>query len=721
MDKQFLLYLLSSMSTEEKAAQLTQLNPVCFGHEFITPLTGPDFGFRVSKKSGASIGSVLNCDNATAMIAIQKRHMEEDPHAIPLLFMADIIHGFKTIFPIPLALGCSFSPELMEESCRIAAMESSVSGIHVTFSPMADLVRDPRWGRVMESCGEDPLLNARFSTAAVRGYQGQNLEPLRIASCVKHFAAYGAPEGGREYNTVDLSYGILRDTYLPAYRAALDAGAKLVMTSFNTVDRIPATANTALLRDILRTEWGFNGVVISDFNSVGELIPHGAAEDGTDAARKSLTAGVDIEMMSTHYMDTFCGTPDEADSLLDEAVLRVLTLKNELGLFENPLRDASPEQESHCHLSVENRAAARRIAGECAVLLKNNGVLPLAPIQAIGLTGPFAASSRVVGGWSAGSEHGISLYEGLTGSMSADLIHLAECGEPVSILNGNPDISFPDETFIARFKDCDTVIAAVGEDQADTGEGASKTNLRLSPNQELLLLKLHEAGKKVVAVVFSGRPLELAPALPYCDAVLQAWFLGTESGGALSDLLLGKINPSGRLTVSFPYTAGQIPVYYNHFQTGRPEKDPTKKERYVSRYLDCPNDPLFCFGYGLSYSEFEYSNFCLCESGTLTASVTVRNLSDREGTETVQLYIRDVAARCVRPVRELKDFRRVRLTGGESATIVFSIGPEMLSYYKTDSAVLEDGEYEIMIGRNALDTLSGKIYITHNTSVKEQV
>lgn len=726
--------LLSSMNTEEKLAQLTQLNPVCFGFPCFTPLTGPDSGLRIPEKYNASIGSVLNCDNAKDMLYIQKEHLKQDPHKIPLLFMADIIHGFKTIFPIPLALGCSFSPEHVEETCRIAALESAASGIHVTFSPMADLVRDPRWGRVMESFGEDPHLNASLCASSVRGYQGDDISmPDRIAACVKHFAAYGAPEGGREYNTVDLSYGILQDTYLPAYRAAIDAGAKLVMSSFNIVDRVPATGNKHLLQNILRMNWQFKGPVISDFNSVGELINHGVARDEKEAAALSFAAGVDIEMMSPHYcnhlaklLETDSGLTED---MLDTAVMRILELKNELGLFEHPCKDADCTREAQVHLSAGNRSIARHIAADCAVLLKNENVLPLPnPTQycpgtakPIGLTGPFAASPYVLGGWSAGSTEGISLYEGLCNQYPASGICYKDCGALGSWLEGTPDIPLPTQDFIDAFNDCDTVIVAAGENQNDTGEGGSKAFLRLSPHQESLIQQLKANKKQVVVILFSARPLEIAPILSDCDALLQAWFLGTESGNALTDLLIGAVNPSGRLSMSFPYTVGQIPVYYNHFQTGRPCTQQGGSNRYLSRYLDCPVQPLFCFGYGLSYSEFSYTDFYIRREDSLSASVTVTNCSHSAGTETVQLYIQDIHAPIVRPVKELKGFQRIFLEAGASQTVSFPITRELLSYHRTDTLLFEPGAFNIQIGKNSEETLSETIMIDESTFAKEQL
>lgn len=705
------------MNTKEKLAELTQLNPICFGHSSITALTGPDFGLRVDDSIQSSIGSVLNCDNANDMISIQKEHLKNSPHNIPLLFMADIIHGFKTIFPIPIALGCTFSPENAKKSSQVAAKESAVSGIHVTFSPMADLVRDPRWGRVMESTGEDPYLNSLMSAYSVLGYQGDNVaDKYNIVSCVKHFAGYGVPEGGREYNTVELSNATLHDMFLPAYRSALEAGAKMIMTSFNTINRVPASSNSYLLQDLLRKEWGFDGVVISDFNSIDEVINHGVAQNGYEAAEKCLNASVDIEMMSTHYIDTIEQVINDGlleENALDNAVMRVLELKNQLGLFENPYKDANIEEENTIHLCKEHRELARNIAHESAVLLKNDNVLPISNGKKIGLVGPFACSPHVLGGWSAGSTKGVSLYEGLLEEFAPEDILLSATDELGSMFDNIYDIPNISSNLIDDLHQCDTVIVALGENQQDTGEGASKTNLRLSPNQELLVKTLKESGKKIVTVIFSGRPLEIKPIVDYSDSILQAWFLGTESGNAITDLLLGKANPSAKLSMSFPVTVGQIPVYYNCTNTGRPKAN-TPKERYVSKYLDCPNEPLYPFGFGLSYSTFEISNLEISTVEKITASVCVKNTSTIKGNETVQLYIRDLTSSVSRPLKELKGFSKVTLDANESTTVSFDITKDMLSFYTETSKVFEKGYFDIMIGNSSDNLLQKNIYVDEN-------
>lgn len=720
MTKPFIIDLVNDMTLDEKLAQLTQLGPYYWGLDDTVDLTGPFKELNINPQVMKNIGSVLNGIGARNVMDLQTRHLESSRQKIPLIFMADVIHGYRTILPIPLAMGASFDLEACERFAEIAARESAAAGIHLTFSPMTDLVRDPRWGRVMETSGEDPYLNARVTESMVRGYQGKDLkEPGRIAACVKHFAGYGAPEGGREYNTVDMSTGVLREFYLPAYKAAVDAGVAMVMAAFNTIDRIPSTGNSKLLRGILRDEWGFDGVTIADFNSVNELIPHGAAEGGREAARKSLEAGLDIEMMSTHYLNNVASLIADGEldiRLVDEAVTRLLELKDALGLFDNPFKDADPEADEADKPREDHVQAAREMGAGSIVLLKNdNAALPLKRGMKIGLAGPFATSTQVMGGW-AGTERdpAVSLYTGITGKIPAGDIVTAMTGELGSMLEGVFDVEDEIEDAFEKLKDCDVILAAVGENQHDTGEGGSKASLRMSANQEKLIWRLKATGKPVITIVFSGRPLELAPVLDASDALVQAWFLGNESGNSIADVLFGDYNPSGRLSMSFPYSVGQIPVYYNAYLTGRPYDAQYPNVRYVSRYLDIPNDPLFCFGYGLSYSTFAYSGFKVeaAEGGRVLASIEVENLSEVTGKETVQLYIRDVTASVVRPVKELKGFKQITLAAQEKQTVTFEITREMLMFYgQDDKLVFEPGEFDIMIGRNSGDHSTQRITI----------
>ncbi len=716
MDKKHIEDLVHSMTLREKLAEMTQLTPAFLGADDSIDPTGPLNRLHLSKDDAKSIGSVLNSFGAEKMIAMQKKHLQENPHGIPLLFMSDVIHGYATLFPIPLAFACSFNPSVCEKAAAVTAEESAVSGIHVTFSPMCDLVRDPRWGRVKESFGEDPYLNSLMAAAAVRGYQGSSLkEHGRIAACVKHFAGYGAAEAGREYNTVDVSQGMLLEYYLEGYCAAVNAGAAMVMTSFNIVGRIPASINRQLVHGILREQWRFDGVVISDFAALRETIVHGAAGTEGESAQKGIQAGVDVEMMSANYLNCIPKLVEQGKiplSLIDEAVTRILELKNSLGLFENPYKDADPQREKEIHLCKAHREAARDAARKSAVLLKNQGVLPLKKGIRIGLAGPFATSRNVLGGWPAGyHEEAVSLYEGLTAKMPEALIKTAMTQELGSMLDGVFDVDDRVEEACETLSNCDVILAAVGENPDDTGEGTSKTNLRLSPHQEKLVTELKKIGKPLIAIIFSGRPMEIKPVCESADAVIQAWFLGAESGNALADILCGDYNPSGRLAMSFPQNVGQIPVYYNSFNTGRPCGPNCGK--YVSRYLDCPNEPLFCFGYGLSYSNFVYGNFTVGTTGNkITASVTVKNQSEYEGTETVQLYIHDVAASVVRPVRELKGIQQVTLAPWKERTVVFTVTKDMLKFYNESlQFVFEPGEFDIMVGRNSGDVLTKRIDI----------
>lgn len=709
--------LLASMSLEEKLGEMTQMAPNFFGTEDSVDLTGPMQEMNLNPEDVAYLGSTLNAFGAEKLIQMQKEHMVRQPHHIPLLFMADVIHGLKTIYPIPLAMGCSFDTKLMEETAAMAARESAATGVHLTFSPMADLVRDPRWGRVMESPGEDPVLNARMTEATVKGYQGDDMAAAdRIASCFKHFGGYGASEAGRDYNTVDISDGTLREFYLTAYKAAVDAGAAMVMTSFNTIDRIPSSGNKKMFRKILREEWGFNGVAITDYSAIHEMIVHGIAADGKQAARYALEAGADIEMMSTHYLNYARELIEEGKidiALINEAVLRILQLKNKLGLFENPFKGADPEKEKEIHLCKEHRALARRAAARSIVLLKNEGgLLPLAKDAKVGLAGPFANSVDVLGGWVfTDSDERATLLNGLK-EHGVNIAATAMTQRLGAMQDGIMDVE--DQTAeLEALADCDVVIAGVGEHPEDTGESASKTVLRLSHNQEKMLECLHDMGKKIIAVVFSGRPMEIRPILPFCDAVVQAWFLGLEAGPAIADVLCGDVNPSGRLSMSFPQTVGQVPVYYNHMNTGRPLVG--KPHRFVSCYLDCPNEPLFPFGYGLSYSEYRYSGLSVekavdAEDGTLVkVSVDVENVSDVAGRETVQLYIHDVVASVVRPVKELKDFVQIDLGAHEKKTVSFKVTRNMLSFWNNEARVFEPGDFEIMVGHSSDELLYARV------------
>lgn len=718
MQQNQLEQLLSQMTLDEKIGQLTQVTGDFFSDK-AEERTGPMSQLGLGDEELSNVGTVLGVTGAAECRRIQTEYMKRNRLHIPTLFMGDVIHGCRTIFPIPLALGSSWNEDAAHKMAEVSAREASAAGIDVTFSPMVDLVRDPRWGRVLESTGEDPLLNGRLAAAMVKGYQGgDDAEGLgertdHVAACVKHFAAYGAAMGGRDYNTVDMSERVLRDMYLPGYKAALDAGAAMVMTSFNTVDGIPSTGNKHLMRDILREEMGFDGVLISDFGAVKELIAHGVAADETEAAKLSIEAGTDIEMMTICYMRHLReivenGSVDEA--LIDEAVMRILKLKNDLGLFENPYRGVDEETESKVTLCDAHRQSAREIAGESIVLLRNERkTLPLDEGGHVALAGPFAASHDILGAWSwkGVCEESVTLRDALREADGSEgwLSVAQHTGNPLDV----------DEAAVAEAvelaKRSDVIVLALGEPQEWGGEAASRSNISLPKTQIDLYHAVRDAAGdhcRVVVVLFNSRPLVLSD-IADADAIVEAWFPGTEGGHAVADILLGGVNPSARLSMSFPVNVGQIPVFYNCENTGRPFNPETPDEKYQSKYLDVSNDPAYPFGYGLSYSEFSYGPVAVSSNEfaagkPLEASVEVANVSDVDGLETVQLYVRDIAARVSRPIRQLKDFKRVRIAAGETVTVRFTLDEADVRYVHPDLTEASDpGEFEVWIAPNSRD------------------
>ncbi|MFY0760153.1 beta-glucosidase BglX [Metabacillus dongyingensis] len=710
--KQKLNSMIQKMTLDEKIAQFIQLaTPFYKGASSEGQITGPMADMGITKDVIQNSGSVLGASGAQETMDIQTAHMKENRLGIPLLFMADVVHGYKTIFPVPLAVGCSWDPELAEKSAEIAAKEAAVSGVHVTFAPMVDLVRDPRWGRVMESTGEDPYLNSLFSKAFVLGFQGTDLtsDLNRVAACVKHFAAYGAAEGGRDYNTVDMSERALREYYLPSYKAALDAGCEMVMTAFNTVDGIPASGNKKLMRDVLRNEWGFDGVLISDWGAVKELIPHGVAADESEAALKAFQAGVDIEMMTACYVKHLKSLIDANlldEKLVDEAVMRILELKQKLGLFDNPYRGADVQLEKEVVLSGEHRQTARELAAKSCVLLKNENVLPLKTSQNIALIGPFAESGDLLGPWSwLGSKNEtVKLIDGFQMKIDSSKLQTAKGCE---IEDG--DKSQLEEALKAAQK-ADVIVLALGEHSGMSGEAKSRSNIRLPEIQVELIKKMKQLHKPIVTVLFNGRPLDLHGVIDQSDAVLEAWYPGTEGGSAIADLLYGDVHPSGRLSMSFPYSVGQVPVYYNNFSTGRPPEN--AQDEYVSKYLDIPNEPLLPFGFGLSYTKFAYSGAGLSadeitQNETLQVSVKVTNTGEAAGEETVQLYVQDIACEVIRPLKELKDFRKIHLQPGETKEVTFKLSEAKLRYHHSDLTYKSDpGKFRIYIGPNSADVIA---------------
>lgn len=706
-----LTLLLEKMTLEEKVAQLMQLaTPFYKGAKDSGEITGPLEQLNIDEKHVQNSGSVLGASGSENIMNIQRTYLDESRLGIPLLFMSDIVHGYKTIFPVPLAIGCSWDVELAEKSAKVAAREAAVSGVHVTFAPMVDLVRDPRWGRVMESTGEDSHLNSEFARAFVKGFQGKDLtnDYEKVAACVKHFAAYGAAEGGRDYNTVDMSERELRETYLPAYKAALDEGCEMVMTAFNTVDGIPASGNKRLMRDLLRGEWGFDGVLISDWGAIKEMIPHGVAEDEREAALKSIEAGVDIEMMTStyvHHLQQLVSENNIIEEMINEAVLRILKLKEKLGLFENPYRGADPALENEIVLCNHHRETARVLAQKSSVLLKNDSVLPLQKDQKIALIGPFAESEDILGPWSwLGSfEEAVTLKNGLSSKLKESNL-LSSKGCSVESWT-EKEI----EEAVNTANEADVIVLALGENSEMSGEAGCRADIRLPLAQLKLVEKIKELNKPVVTVLFNGRPLDLHGVIEESDAVLEAWYPGTEGGNAIADLLFGDANPSGRLAMSFPHSVGQVPVYYNHFNTGRPKGAPDAQIRYVSQYLDVPNEPMFPFGYGLSYSSFTYDDATISTDvmkEEIEISVTVENTSERVGEEVVQLYVRDVSGEVVRPMKELKDFKKVELKQGETRKITFVLNEKQLRYHHADLTFNSDaGAFRAYIGSNSRDVI----------------
>ncbi|WP_086444527.1 glycoside hydrolase family 3 N-terminal domain-containing protein [Candidatus Enterococcus lemimoniae] len=705
MEQKQLIELLKQMTVDEKVGQLLQLAAE-FYSEKAEEKTGPMTDLGLTHEDINNAGTTLGISGAKEAIRVQKAYMENNRLGIPTILMADIIHGFRTIFPIPLGLGSSWDLEAAKKVAEVSAKEAAVSGLHVTFSPMVDLVRDPRWGRVMESTGEDSFLNSRFAEAFVKGYQGEDLKNdfFRVAACVKHFAAYGAAIGGRDYNTVNMSERQLRDSYLPGYKAALDAGAKLVMTSFNTVDGVPATGNKWLFRDVLRKEFGFDGVVISDWGAVIELIPHGVAQDKKQAAELAIKAGVDIEMMTTCYTENLKALIEEKridEAILDEAVLRILALKNDLGLFENPNRGADIALEKEVVLSKEHREIARDVAKKSIVLLKNEAMLPLSKQEKVAIVGPAADSHDVIGVWSwqGKKEEAVSLAQGVS-ELAAEYIIGTEAFDYFK-----PTQAAIDEA-IALAKKADKVILALGEEEWMSGEASSRSDIRLPQAQLDLFKAIQAVNDQIIVTLYNGRPLDLQ-SIDSAKAIVEAWFPGTEGGAALADILYGEYNPSARLSMSFPETVGQVPVYYNYDNTGRPYKP--GDEKYVSKYLDVSNFAKYPFGFGLSYSQFVYMDLKLSKNEmkldeTITASVTIENQSERTGQETVQLYIRDQVGEVVRPVKELKGFEKVTIKAHEKKTVQFTISEELLRYVHSDQAFTSDaGTFDVMIGANSRD------------------
>jgi beta-glucosidase len=699
--------LLAQMTLAEKLGQLQQLDGEGNGN------FRPEHRELVRK---GLLGSTLNVRGAQRTNELQHIAVGESRLKIPLLFGFDVIHGYRTIFPIPLAEASSWDPTLAERSASIAAQETYASGVRWTFAPMLDIARDPRWGRITEGAGEDPYLGAAFARARVLGFQGNDYStPGKILACAKHWVAYGAAEGGRDYNTTDMSEQTLREIYFPPFKAAIDAGAGTVMSAFNDLNGVPTSANPFTLTKVLRGEWKFDGFVVSDYTSVKELINHGVAADDKEAAQAALNAGVDMEMVSRLFNEQGPGLLREgkvSQATIDEAVRRILRIKFRLGLFAHPYTDETPESVSL--LTRTNRSAAREIAGRSMVLLKNDhNALPLSPsIGSIAVIGPLADDRRTPLGWWAGDgkpEDTITPLAGIKAKVSPQtkVGYAKGCDT-----QGDSTAGFAEAVALARASD--VAVIFVGETSEVVGEAASKSSLDLSGRQMDLVKAVHATGKPTVVVLMNGRPLTIGWIVDNSPAILEAWMGGTEAGNAIADVLFGDVNPGGKLPVTFPRTVGQVPIYYNHLNTGRP---PDANSRYTSKYLDVPWTPQFPFGFGLSYTQFKISNLQLSTQhirpdGKLTVTVDVENVGRRAGDEVVQLYIRDVAASMARPVKELKGFQRITMRPGEKRRVEFSLSPESLGFYNREMRfVVEPGEFKIMVGSSSEDLIESKFYV----------
>lgn len=723
--------VLALMTLEEK---IGQLNLPAAGD--IT--TGQASNSNIAEKiREGKVGGLFNLKSAEKIRDVQRIAVEESRLKIPLIFGMDVIHGYETIFPIPLGIASSWDMELIQKSARIAAIEASADGISWTFSPMTDVSRDPRWGRVSEGNGEDPFLGAAIAKAMITGYQGDDLSlDNTIMACVKHFALYGAPEAGRDYHTVDMSRQRMFNEYFLPYKAAVEAGVGTVMTSFNDIDGIPASANQWLMTEVLRNQWGFDGFVVTDYTAINEMIDHGLG-DLQQVSALALKAGVDMDMVGEGFLTTLEKSLEEGkitQKQIDDAARRILVAKFKLGLFEDPYRYANVEKSKQVVFSQEHRNIAREIAAQSFVLLKNDGnVLPLQKKGTIALVGPMADNrENMTGTWSvaANFEKSVSLKDGLEKALGekariihargANVVEDPELEFRVSIF-GKP--TYRDERpeavmiqeAVAAARNADVIIAAMGEAAEMSGEASSRTDIELPANQRRLLQALKATGKPIVLVLFTGRPLAIKWEAENIPSILNVWFAGSEAGDAISDVLFGDVNPSGKLPATFPQNVGQVPIYYNQKNTGRPLPEGEWFQKFRSNYLDVSNDPLYPFGFGLSYTEFNYSNLQISSNSlkgdqSLKISIEISNDGKYDGAEVVQLYIRDLVASITRPVKELKAFEKLFLKSGEKKKVEFELKQKDLMFYDQDAKfVWEPGEFEIMVGGNSRDLIKTKI------------
>ncbi|HMU09272.1 MAG TPA: beta-glucosidase BglX [Ferruginibacter sp.] len=729
--KTFIDALMKKMTLEEK---LGQLNLPGSGDIVTGQAQSSDIGKKIRE---GKVGGLFNIKGVEKIRDVQRVAIEESRMKIPLLFGMDVIHGYQTTFPIPLGLSCTWNMPAIEQSARIAATEASAEGICWTFSPMVDIARDPRWGRIAEGSGEDAYLGSQIAKAMVKGYQGNDLSKNNtIMACVKHYAMYGAAEAGRDYNTTDMSRQRMFNEYLPPYKAAVDAGAGSVMASFNEVDGIPATGNKFLMTDVLRKQWGFKGFVVTDYTGINEMIEHGMG-NLQQVSALALKAGIHMDMVGEGFLTTLKKSLAEGkvtQKEIDDACRLILEAKYKLGLFEDPYKYCNIERSKTDVYTAANIKTAREIAAESFVLLKNqNNILPIKRSGTIALIGPLADSKEnMPGTWSVSTDlkKAIAVKEGLEKAVGSNAKILYAKGSPFDAdaelekrgtMFGRelkPDNRTPVELLAEALQvanQSDVIVATLGEASEMSGESSSRTNIEIPQVQKDLLAALLKTGKPVVLVLFTGRPLALSWEQKNVPAILNVWFGGSEAGNAIADVLFGEVNPSGKLTTSFPQNVGQIPIFYAHKNTGRPLAEGKWFEKFRSNYLDVSNDPLYPFGYGLSYTSFSYSDVKLSSTSlkrdqTLTAAVTVTNTGKVDGKETVQLYIRDVVGSVTRPVKELKGFQKIWLKAGESKTVSFSITPADLKFYNYDLKYdWEPGEFQVQIGANSRDVKTASV------------
>jgi beta-glucosidase len=730
----FIKNLMSKMTLDEK---IGQLNLLTGGEATTGSVVSTDVETKIKK---GQVGGMFSLTTPSRIRKAQEIAVNQTRLKIPIIFGQDVIHGYKTTFPIPLALACTWDMAMIQKTARIAATEASADGLNWTFSPMVDISRDARWGRISEGSGEDTFLGSEIAKAMVKGYQGDDLSKYNtMMACVKHFALYGASEAGRDYNTTDMSLDRMYNEYLPPYKAALDAGAGSIMTSFNDINGVPATANKWLMTDLLRKEWGFKGFVVTDYTAVNELIDHGLGDLQTVSAL-SLNAGVDMDMVGEGFLTTLKKSVQEGKvkvEKIDQACRLILEAKYKLGLFEDPFRYCDEERAKTEILKPEHLDYARKVATESFVLLKNdNNTLPLKKTGTIALIGPLAnTGANMPGTWSVNSDlaNTKSLLQGMQAaagsdvkilhSLGSNLISDAKYQERATMFARDiPRDNRPEGVVIAEAvklaKQSDVVVAALGESSEMSGEASSRTDIEIPAIQKRLLEALLKTGKPVVLVLFTGRPLALKWESENVPAILNVWFGGTETANAIPDVLFGAVNPSGKLTTTFPQNVGQLPLYYAHKNTGRPLEEGKWFSKFRSNYLDVSNDPLYPFGYGLSYTTFAYSNLKVSKNSfkpgeAITASVQIKNTGAVEGKEVVQLYIQDLVGSSTRPVKELKGFEKISLKPGESKTVSFKITEEDLKFYNTAlKFVAEPGDFKVYIGGNSRDVMEAKFALT---------